>query len=88
MAMVEGADEEAIVRIESVTSVAVVTPDASASRALYVDALGLPLGRLDGDYVASEEIAGCRHFVSGRLRRPRRPVSAYARGRIGWSDHR
>lgn len=49
-------------KIESITSVAVITPDASASRALYVDALGLPLERLDGDYFASGEVAGCSHF--------------------------
>src|SRR5690349_7131776 len=49
-------------RIESVTSVAVITPDAAASRRLYLDALELPLKQLDGDYYASEEIDGCRHF--------------------------
>lgn len=49
-------------RIESMTSVAVITTDASASRALYLDAFGLPLHRLDGDYFASDEIPGCRHF--------------------------
>ena len=45
-----------------VTSVAVVTADPPASRALYVDALGLPLRRLDGEYYASEEVPGARHF--------------------------
>ena len=49
-------------KIESITSVAVITPDASASRALYMDALGLPLKQLDGGYLASEEVAGCNHF--------------------------
>lgn len=49
-------------KIEFITSVAVITPDAPASRALYVDALGLPLKQLDGEYVATEEIAGCSHF--------------------------
>lgn len=49
-------------RIESITSVAVITPDASASRALYLDALGLPLEQLDGDYLASGDIDGCSHF--------------------------
>lgn len=48
--------------IESVASVAVISPDAALSRRLYVDALGLPLKQLDGDYFASEEINGCRHF--------------------------
>ena len=49
-------------KIEAVTSIAVITSDPAASRALYVEALGLPLKQLDGDYFASEEIAGCRHF--------------------------
>jgi hypothetical protein len=51
-----------IVKIESITSVAVITSDARASRALYLDALELPLNQLDGDYYASEEVSGCRHF--------------------------
>jgi catechol 2,3-dioxygenase-like lactoylglutathione lyase family enzyme len=50
------------VQVQFITSVAVITPDASASRALYMDALGLPLKQLDGDYFASEDVAGCRHF--------------------------
>lgn len=49
-------------QIESVTSVAVITADAPASRALYLEALGLPLKQLDGDYFASGEISGCSHF--------------------------
>lgn len=49
-------------KIESIASVAVITPDAATSRALYIEVLGLPLEQLDGDYVASEEIPGCRHF--------------------------
>lgn len=49
-------------KIELITSVAVITCDAPASRALYMDALGLPLKRLDGDYFASEAVTGCRHF--------------------------
>ena len=49
-------------QIEFVASVAVITPDPAASRALYMDALGLPLKQLDGDYFASEEIGGCKHF--------------------------
>jgi hypothetical protein len=50
------------VQVESVTSVAVITADAPASRALYMDALRLPLKQLDGDYFASGEIPGCNHF--------------------------
>lgn len=50
------------VNIEFVASIAVITPDAAASRRLYMDALGLPLNQLDGDYFGSEEIGGCKHF--------------------------
>lgn len=49
-------------QIESITSVAVITADGPASRALYMDTLGLPLQQLDGDYFASGELAGCNHF--------------------------
>lgn len=49
-------------QIEFVTSFAVIAPNAAESRALYMDALGLPLKQLDGDYFASEEIDGCNHF--------------------------
>jgi catechol 2,3-dioxygenase-like lactoylglutathione lyase family enzyme len=50
------------VNIEFVASVAVITPDVAASHRLYLDALGLPLKQLDGDYFASEQIGGCKHF--------------------------
>jgi catechol 2,3-dioxygenase-like lactoylglutathione lyase family enzyme len=49
-------------QIELVTSVAVITPTPSESRRLYVDALGLPLKQLDGEYFASDEVGGCNHF--------------------------
>ncbi len=49
-------------KIEFVASVAVITPKPAESRRLYMDAMGLPLKRLDGDYFASEEIGGCKHF--------------------------
>jgi catechol 2,3-dioxygenase-like lactoylglutathione lyase family enzyme len=45
-----------------VASVSVVTPEPAASRRLFVDALGLPLERMGGEYFASEQIAGSRHF--------------------------
>ena len=45
-----------------VSSVSVITPEPAESRRLYVDALGLPLERLDGEYFASERIDGSRHF--------------------------
>jgi catechol 2,3-dioxygenase-like lactoylglutathione lyase family enzyme len=49
-------------QVEFVTSIAVITPDPSESRRLYMDALRLPLKQLDGEYFASEEIGGCKHF--------------------------
>jgi catechol 2,3-dioxygenase-like lactoylglutathione lyase family enzyme len=50
------------VNIEFLSTVAVITPDPSASRELYVGALGLPLeGRSEG-YHHSEQIAGCKSF--------------------------
>jgi catechol 2,3-dioxygenase-like lactoylglutathione lyase family enzyme len=45
-----------------VVSVSVIAPDPPASRRLYVDALGLPLERMGGEYFASEHIEGSRHF--------------------------
>lgn len=49
--------------VRFITSVAVITPDVSASRRLYVDALGLPLAAAEGDdYLHSEDIDGSRHF--------------------------
>lgn len=50
-------------QIEFIASFAAVTPDVAASRALYVDALGLPLAHADGDdYWHSEAIGGSKHF--------------------------
>ena len=44
--------------VRSIGSVAVISPDALASRSLYVNALGLPLtGESDG-YLHSEDIDG------------------------------
>lgn len=45
-----------------VTSVSVIAADPAASRKLYVDALALPLKRLDGEYYATEKLGGCNHF--------------------------
>jgi catechol 2,3-dioxygenase-like lactoylglutathione lyase family enzyme len=48
--------------IEFLATVAVIAPDPSASRNLYVGALGLPLqGEGDG-YYHSEQITGCKSF--------------------------
>jgi catechol 2,3-dioxygenase-like lactoylglutathione lyase family enzyme len=49
--------------IEFITGIAVVTPDPARSRALYVEALGLPLEHAEGDdYDHSEDIPGAKHF--------------------------
>ena len=50
-------------KIEFLSTIAVIAPDPPASRKLYVDALGLPLGSgADGEYHHSEQIPGCKHF--------------------------
>ncbi len=50
-------------KIEFVSSVAVITPDPSRSRRLYVDTLGLPLaGQSPDGYLHSEQIPGAKHF--------------------------
>jgi catechol 2,3-dioxygenase-like lactoylglutathione lyase family enzyme len=46
--------------IEFLSTVALITPDLPASRKLYVDALGLPLG--GSEYLHSEQITGCKSF--------------------------
>ena len=46
--------------IEFLATGAVIAPDPTASRRLYVDALGLPLE--GDDYQQSEQIAGCKSF--------------------------
>src|SRR5438132_44431 len=49
-------------KVQFMTSVAVITPDPGVSRALYVDALGLPLTEDADGYLHSEHIEGCKHF--------------------------
>jgi catechol 2,3-dioxygenase-like lactoylglutathione lyase family enzyme len=49
-------------KIEFVTSIAVIAPDPPESRRLYMDVLGLPLRQLDGEYFATDELGGCKHF--------------------------
>lgn len=46
--------------IEFLSTVAVITPDPAASRELYLDTIGLPLG--GDEYLHSEQVAGCRSF--------------------------
>jgi catechol 2,3-dioxygenase-like lactoylglutathione lyase family enzyme len=49
--------------IQFIASFATITPDTAASRALYVDALGLPLTHAPGDdYLHSGDIEGSKHF--------------------------
>jgi catechol 2,3-dioxygenase-like lactoylglutathione lyase family enzyme len=50
-------------KIEFLSTIAVITPDPPASRSLYVGALGLPLeSGADSEYHHSEQIPGCKHF--------------------------
>ncbi len=50
-------------KIEFLSSVAVIAADPPASRRLYVDTLGLPLASgVDGEYFHSEAVPGCKHF--------------------------
>jgi catechol 2,3-dioxygenase-like lactoylglutathione lyase family enzyme len=46
--------------IEFLSTVALITPDPPASRKLYLDGLGLPLG--GNEYLHSERVAGCKSF--------------------------
>lgn len=50
-------------KIEFITSVAVIAKDPAASRPLFIRDLGLPLESMGGtDYFASEKVGGCKHF--------------------------
>jgi catechol 2,3-dioxygenase-like lactoylglutathione lyase family enzyme len=50
-------------KIEFLSTLAVIAPDPPNSRKLYVDALGLPLaGREDDGYHHTDEVRGCKHF--------------------------
>ena len=56
-------------KIEFVTSIAVISSDPTVSKKLYVDAFGRRLTAQDGDdYLHSEDIPGCRHFGVWPLR--------------------
>lgn len=48
--------------VQFITSVAVITPDPNVSRALYIEALGLPLTAEADGYLHSENIDGCKSF--------------------------
>ncbi len=50
-------------KIEFLSTVAVIAPGPADSCRLYVDALGLPLASDgDGEYRHSDQIRGCKHF--------------------------
>ena len=51
-----------LVDVQFITSVAVIAPDPSLSRGLYVDALGLALTAEPDGYLHSEQIAGSKSF--------------------------
>jgi catechol 2,3-dioxygenase-like lactoylglutathione lyase family enzyme len=49
-------------RIEFLSTLAVVAPDPPASRKLYADVLGLPLEG-ESEYRYTDQIDGCKHFA-------------------------
>lgn len=49
-------------KVEFVTSIAVITPDPAESLRLYVDTLGLPLASDGGGYFHSDQVPGTKHF--------------------------
>jgi catechol 2,3-dioxygenase-like lactoylglutathione lyase family enzyme len=67
-------------KVQFITSIAVVAPDPPASRKLYVDALGLPLeGEGQDGYYSSGKIQGSKHFGIW-------PLSQAAQACFGTSD--
>ena len=52
----------AVMEVQFITSVAVITPDPNVSRRLYVEALGLTLTAEGDGYLHSEDIDGCKSF--------------------------
>src|SRR5436190_21477192 len=78
---VEAMPEGAVMDVQFIASVAVITPDPSVSRRLYVDALGLPLTGSQDDYLHSEDI-------DGRGRLGARASSGDPHGQLGSAQHR
>jgi len=71
--------------IEFIASFAVITPDPSASRGLYVEALGLPLEHAPGDdYLRTESVGGAKHFGVWPLAQ----AAAACFGRAEWPAER
>jgi catechol 2,3-dioxygenase-like lactoylglutathione lyase family enzyme len=67
-------------KIEFLSTLAVIAPDPPDSRKLYVDALGLPLeSPSGGEYHWSDKIPGCKHFGVW-------PLSEAARACFGASE--
>jgi catechol 2,3-dioxygenase-like lactoylglutathione lyase family enzyme len=53
----------AVMDIQFIASIAVITSDPAKSRELFMDALGLPLEAAPGsDYLHSEHVGGSKHF--------------------------
>ncbi len=49
--------------IEFMATIALITPDAAASRRLYVETLGLPLaGESEGGYLHTDRVPGVKHL--------------------------
>jgi catechol 2,3-dioxygenase-like lactoylglutathione lyase family enzyme len=73
------------VDVQFIASFAVIAPEPADSRALYVDALGLPLEAAEGDdYVHSERIGGSKHFGVWPLRQ----AAQACFGAAQWPDNR
>jgi hypothetical protein len=68
--------------VQFMTSVAVITPDPSLSRGLYVDALGLPLTAEGDGYLHSEDIEGCKSFGVWPLTQAAQACFGTASGRL------
>ncbi len=67
-------------KVEFITSIAVVAANPRESRKLYVDALGLPLeGQGEDGYYSSDKVAGSKHFGVW-------PLSEAAEACFGTSD--
>ena len=59
---VETMPEGHVMDVQFIASIAVIAPDPSVSRRLYLDALGLPLMGSEDDYLHSEDIEGSKSF--------------------------
>jgi hypothetical protein len=62
---VETMPEGHVMDVQFIASIAVIAPDPSVSRRLYVDALGLPLMGSEDDYCTVKTSTALRASVSG-----------------------